>query len=230
MTDTRHWSLRLWSRSGIAALVAAGIMTPTPAQASWVSNNCKTSGVTETNPIKLSIAANFALTARYEGYQWGGGCWIDDNRDPTPNTYPRETTNTYGEGPDCSGLVFKSWRIDSGPTDPKTLKDGWKYWPQEYYVHGPWASGSYESTFKAPDGVVQWKAESKSQVTRLHALASASHVALFWSTTSSGARNYLEAKGEDYGTDILTETYLGNTSFYASSRQGWVPECSPHCA
>ena len=45
----------------------------------------------------------------YEGYQWAGGCWNDNDRDDSPND-PHEDPATGGEGGDCSGFTFKVWR------------------------------------------------------------------------------------------------------------------------
>src|SRR5438046_9766645 len=50
-------------------------------------------------------AASYALAGSREGYQWGGGCWNNDNIDNSPND-PPEDPYTGGEGPDCSGFTF----------------------------------------------------------------------------------------------------------------------------
>jgi hypothetical protein len=57
-----------------------------------------------------AAAADIANIAVGEGYQWAGGCYDDNNRDGAANVYPRETKSTLGEGPDCSGLVWRVWR------------------------------------------------------------------------------------------------------------------------
>ena len=51
---------------------------------------------------------NGLFVAVGEGYEWGGGCWNDNNRDDTPGQ-----PDSNGEGPDCSGFVFKTWELRS---------------------------------------------------------------------------------------------------------------------
>jgi hypothetical protein len=48
----------------------------------------------------------------------GGGCWNNNNRDDQPGD-PHEVITTFGEGPDCSGPVFKTWELanDSSGAD-----------------------------------------------------------------------------------------------------------------
>src|SRR5438046_5396536 len=47
-----------------------------------------------------SAAADVANIAMGEGYQWAGGCYDNNDQDPTHDVYPRETKSTLGEGPD----------------------------------------------------------------------------------------------------------------------------------
>jgi hypothetical protein len=67
-------------------------------------------GHTGPNSYTRSAATGIANIAVNEGYQWAGGCYDNNDRDPTWNAYPRETKSTLGEGPDCSGLVWRVWR------------------------------------------------------------------------------------------------------------------------
>ena len=60
--------------------------------------------------LKRSNGAEIANIAVGEGYQWAGGCYDDNDKDAKPNVFPRETKSTLGEGPDCSGLVWRAWR------------------------------------------------------------------------------------------------------------------------
>ncbi len=75
----------------------------------FVADNCNDAAPTPTSVITRDGSAAVALRARHEGYQWGGGCWDDDDRDDSPND-PHEDPATGGEGGDCSGFTFKVWR------------------------------------------------------------------------------------------------------------------------
>jgi hypothetical protein len=204
---------------GVAA--SCVVLSPATASATWQSTHCNTSDARLTSAEKISQAASFAYTARQDGYQWGGGCWKDDNVDATPSD--KQEIYSGGEGPDCSGFVFKTWRLDSSPSDGSTLKSDWKYWGQLYNVHGPFSAASYRTTH------VAWKAESHSLVTKMDALASSGHVAMYWASSSNGGVQFIEAKGEAYGTNIWSEAYMGRSDFSPSARQAWLPECYPQC-
>ena len=75
----------------------------------FVADNCNYAAPTPTSLITRDGSASVALRGRHEGYQWGGGCWDDDDRDDSPND-PHEDPATGGEGGDCSGFTFKVWR------------------------------------------------------------------------------------------------------------------------
>ena len=69
----------------------------------FVEWNCTTNTPTTTPFITRDGAMQVALVARYEGYQWAGGCWDDDNRDDSPGD-PKENPYTGGEGAGLLGL------------------------------------------------------------------------------------------------------------------------------
>jgi hypothetical protein len=71
-------------------------------QGSCTNERFATSGVTR------SQARVYAEIGAHEGYQWGGGCWNDNNRDDAPGD-PTENVSTRGEGGDCSGFTWKTW-------------------------------------------------------------------------------------------------------------------------
>ena len=73
-------------------------------------------------------ARTYAGYAAREGYEWGGGCWNDNNVDDTPGQPDSE-----GEGPDCSGLVFKSWELK-----PTRGANGGMWWNKRENIHGPY--------------------------------------------------------------------------------------------
>ena len=64
----------------------------------WASCNYDSSTFMTT--MTRDAAQDYANAARYEGYQWGGGCWNYDDVDSYPNDPPAETS-THGEGGDC---------------------------------------------------------------------------------------------------------------------------------
>ena len=73
------------------------------------ANNCNYNAPQPTSYFTATARSTVALYARYEGYQWGGGCWNDNDVDDSPGD-PTEDPNTGGEGGDCSGFTFKVWR------------------------------------------------------------------------------------------------------------------------
>ena len=75
----------------------------------FVADNCNYAAPTPTSSITRDGSAAVALRGRHEGYQWGGGCWNDNDRDDSPGD-PHENPATGGEGGDCSGFTFKVWR------------------------------------------------------------------------------------------------------------------------
>jgi hypothetical protein len=101
----------------------------------WV--NCNYDAPTFMTTMTRDAAQDYANAARYEGYQWGGGCWNYDDVDSYPNDPPQET-GTHGEGGDCSGLTFKTWRES---TDD--WRDGRYYWRALRNVHGPYTAADF---------------------------------------------------------------------------------------
>lgn len=75
----------------------------------FVATTCNANAPQFTDYFTRQGSITVALHARSEGYQWGGGCWNDNDLDDSPRD-PTSDPNTGGEGPDCSGLVFKVWR------------------------------------------------------------------------------------------------------------------------
>ena len=67
--------------------------------------------------LRARDARNYAYVAAGEGYQWGGGCWNNNNADDSPGDPPGDP-NTRGEGPDCSGFTFKAWHERAETGDP----------------------------------------------------------------------------------------------------------------
>lgn len=168
---------------------------------------------------KRSEARSYALVGRYEGYQWGGGCWNNNDKDDQPGD-PPETLNTGGEGGDCSGFVFKSWDIKSNTTT------AFKYYDKMNKIHGDYDSSKWMVNSTA------WTTESKSYASTelMDVFASTGHIAMIYAEgTSNNSDTMLEAKSERLGTILATETYRGQTNFKAAHRNGWTNECWPKC-
>src|SRR5206468_6355380 len=92
----------------VVAILAAGLLAgpwPQPAHASWVSTNCRVWSHLD-DGLRRMDARTYAGYAARESYEWGGGCWNNDDLDDTP-----AAPDSGGEGPDCSGLVFKTWEL-----------------------------------------------------------------------------------------------------------------------
>src|SRR5205814_1191132 len=97
-------AVELSSSVNLGEVALASVVIPAlPAHASWVSDHCSSDNAWDSH-YRRKDAKAYADVAIGEGYEWGGGCWNDDNKDDTPNA-----PDSNGEGPDCSGLVFKSW-------------------------------------------------------------------------------------------------------------------------
>ena len=176
----------------------------------FVAERCHFDAPTPLTSITRDGSTTIALRARREGYQWGGGCWNNNDVDDSPGD-PTSDPATGGEGPDCSGLTFKTWResLDTGNA-------GAYGWGRFRYVHGPYTAAAFKRGDGAPNKTV-----SKSALVRMDALASDGHIGLFYAANPDGSDQIVEAKGEAYGTNLWTRTYRGSTSYSGVRRAGW---------
>ena len=191
-------------------LVATG--TATGYHTRFVADSCTYASPTPTPYITRDGSATVALRARYEGYQWAGGCWNDNDRDDSPGD-PHEDPATGGEGGDCSGFTFKVWRESLNQSDAS-----FQQWGMLRYVHGPYTA----SAFKAGSGAPNVTA-AKAALVKMDALASDGHIGLIYAANPDGSDQIIEAKGESYGTNIWTRTYRGSSSYGGVRRTGWSP-------
>lgn len=196
------------SLAATLSLIVVG--TPAAYHTRFVADNCNAASPTPTPYITRDGSAIVALRARYEGYQWAGGCWNDNDRDDSPND-PREDPATGGEGGDCSGFTFKVWRESLNQSD-----DSFHQWGMLRNVHGPYTAAAFKAGTGAPNVMV-----SKSALIKMDALASDGHIGLIYATNPDGTDQIIEAKGEDYGTNIWTRTYRGSSSYTGVRRTGW---------
>src|SRR5262249_50394002 len=157
------------------------------------ANNCNYNAPQYTSYFTRDGSTTVALYARYEGYQWGGGCWNDNDVDDSPGD-PPEDPNTGGEGPDCSGFTFKVWRESTNSSD----NGAWQ-WNKLRWVHGPYVAGDFKAGVGAPNVTY-----AKSGLIKMDALASSSHVGMIYAKNADGTDQIIEAKGEAYGTNIWT--------------------------
>ncbi|HXG76268.1 MAG TPA: hypothetical protein VNJ53_06835 [Gaiellaceae bacterium] len=193
--------------------ILAALCLPLPAggyHTRFVAESCHTNPPQPTSYITRDGSVTVALRARYEGYQWGGGCWNDNDRDDSPGD-PPETYATGGEGGDCSGFTFKVWRESLDTSDA-----GFYQWNMLRNVHGPYTAESFKNGAGAPNVVA-----SKSALVRMDALASSGHVGMIYARNADGSDQIIEAKGEAYGTNIWTRTYRGDSSYGGVRRTGW---------
>jgi hypothetical protein len=192
------------------ALCLGGAGTAGAYHTRFVADNCNYAAPTPTSYITRDGSAAVALRARHEGYQWGGGCWNDNDRDDSQND-PREDPYTGGEGGDCSGLTFKVWRepLDTGDA-------GFHQWGMLRYVHGHYTAAAFKAGSGAPNVTA-----AKSGLIKMDALASEDHIGLIYAVNPDGTDQIIEAKGEAYGTNIWTRTYRGSSSYSGVRRTGW---------
>lgn len=203
--------------AGLLCLLVGGLARPS--QASWVSANCASSSATDSY-LKRSEARAYAAVAVGEGYEWGGGCWNDDNVDNTPGA-----PDSNGEGPDCSGLVFKTWELKSS-----VGAAGFTTYSRLMNIHGPYSSSSYHSP---ASGWPFYRLTDKSRTTTLYmdAFAKDGHVGMLYTPTSpSDNSDYIvEALGDAAGTGIHVETYRFDSRYVGVRRVGWTADCFPQC-
>jgi hypothetical protein len=163
-----------------------------------------------------SGASDIANIAMQEGYQWAGGCYDNNDGDPTPNVYPRETKSTLGEGPDCSGLVWRVWR-ESNYAYPSD--NSFYFWQRSMYDHGPYNTTGFK--YAAPGSGAPHVRYDKGSIIMMDALASDSHIALEEFRIDSGSDFVWEALGEAYGTNENIESYRAQAAFSGVRRLAW---------
>jgi hypothetical protein len=166
--------------------------------------------------LKRSNGAEIANIAIGEGYQWAGGCYADDDKDPKPNAFPRETKSTLGEGPDCSGLVWRAWR-ESNYANPND--NSFFFWHRSTYDHGPYNTIAFKYA-SSGSGAPHVK-YGKSGIIMMDALASDSHIALEEIRIDSGSDLVWEALGEAYGTNEWVESFRSQSRFSGVRRLAW---------
>jgi hypothetical protein len=193
------------------AFVLLAIGTPAGAYHTRFQTFCNNSYFND-NPIMRAEARDYAYVAAAEGYQWGGGCWNDNNVDESPGD-PTEDSNTLGEGGDCSGFTFKSWYERGETGDPWFRYHSW--WQN---VHGPYTAADFKYGTGAPNTTV-----AKGSTSFMDAFASAYHIGMiYWANTAYNQDRIIEAKCEACGTGTWPRTYRGNPDFSGVRRLHWA--------
>jgi hypothetical protein len=165
---------------------------------------------------KREAATDIANIAVGEGYQWAGGCYDDNDRDGAPNQYPRETKSTLGEGPDCSGLVWRVWR-ESNRSNPGD--NSFYFWGRSTYDHGPYNTTAFK--YAASGSGAPHVKYNKGGIIMMDALASDTHIALEQFRIDNGSDFVWESLGEAYGTNEWIETYRSQSKFSGVRRLAW---------
>ena len=93
---------------------------------------------------------------------------------------------------------------------------GFYQWGLLRNVHGPYNASAFKAGTGAPNVTV-----SKASLIPMDALASDGHIGLVYAANPDGTDQIIEAKGEDYGTNIWTRTYRGSSSYSGVRRTGW---------
>jgi hypothetical protein len=204
-----------WAGAAVAVVTASLVVLAAAGLAgayhtNFIGNNCNYNAPQYTSYFTRDGSIEVALRARWEGYQWGGGCWNNNDVDDSPYD-PPENPYTGGEGADCSGFTFKVWR----ESEDTSNKSAWQ-WNMLRWVHGPYTSYSFMVGAGEPNVTYP-----KGGLIRMDALASANHVGMIYARNADGSDQIIEARGEAYGTNIWTRTFRGNSDFGGVRRLGW---------
>jgi hypothetical protein len=205
--------------TALAALLLVGAV-PATAWAAWADKNCKGTSQGK-GGIERETARAYAAVAVGEGYEWGGGCWNDDNLDNTPGK-----PNSRGEGPDCSGLVFKSWYLrESG--------SGFIRWSRLKEIHGPY--GSWHFAYPQ-SGQPFYRLPNDLYTTTMYmdAFAKDGHIGLILTDEKTGKKQdqILEAYTDASGVKIQLQDYRWQDGVYFAVRRVAMPSFTqcPQCA
>jgi hypothetical protein len=205
----------------LATVGLVAVLAP-PSQASWVSTHCAPNHASDSN-YRRKDALVYANVARYEGYQWGGGCWNNDDIDNTPKDPPEQYT--YGEGPDCSGFTFKTWELKSAKET-----SGFTWYDKLEYIHGPYSSGAFHAPLSA-DPFFILANKNRSTTMYMDAFGKVGHIGMLWTSAnpSSNTDYIIEALGEFHGTNVWAESYRYDSLYLGIRREAWTPDCWPYC-
>lgn len=204
---------------GIFGILLLGVVWVRPGFATWSSAHCH-GGTHLVSALRRLDARAYASVAVHEGYEWGGGCWNNDNRDDTP-----DAPDSGGEGPDCSGFVFKTWELRT-----TYAQAGFRWYSDLMDVHGPYSAESFhDATPQLPFHDLGSK--TRYATTYMDAFASLDHIGMIWSNVipSQGGDYIVEAYNDAGGTQVNVEDYRADSAYRAVRRKDWTPDCAPRC-
>ena len=165
-------------------------------------------------------AEHYAHIARFEGCDLGGGWWNDNNiRDDSVN-----------EGPDCSGLIFKSWAMVNawGGT-------GFYFHDHGDDIHGPYSAqyfrdgcgGACVDVCGSGTGY-SCGAASTNTTERMDVFARGpvsgyqyGHVRIVWDELGNGYDHIFEAFDDSAGVDIWQRNYRMLPEYDGVKRTLW---------
>jgi len=210
---------RLFVLLWVVLPVVLALPSPPQALASWAGDNCNGTHYDDYY-VKRSEAQSYASAAAEEGYEWGGGCWNNNNKDDTP-----DAPDSRGEGPDCSGFTFKAWELRNG-----FGKQGFEKWERLYEIHGPWTTYDFHSPV-SDDPFYKLADKNVSTTIYMDAFAKDGHVAMIYVDGDSpfGLDLMIEALGDDPGTGKFYESYRSQSEYVGVRREDWTDDCWPSC-
>jgi hypothetical protein len=202
----------------IFTALSIGALTET-ARASWVGDHCSKNQASDSNVRRLDAQA-YAAVADEEGYEWGGGCWNDNNKDDTPSQ-----PDSGGEGPDCSGLTFKTWEL------PNTYGvSGFTWYDKLQNIHGPYTTTDFHNPASSAP-FYQLPDKDRPTTIYMDAFAKIGHIGILWTGANPSANTdyIMEALGDSKGVGVFEESYRYDSAYTAVRREDWTPDCWPNC-
>lgn len=161
-------------------------------------------------------ARSYTYTANKERYQWGGGWWNNNN-----NRWDS------GEGPDCSGLTFKTWAMPNSAGST-----GRQYWNIGHNIHGPYNSTAFRNGCSGAcydvcgSGTASACGENSYTLTiPMDAFAKSGHVAAIYSEGSSGWDWFINVSGTGFGINYQKRWYRDDPAYDGIRRQNWSSAC-----
>lgn len=204
----------LVSVSCTGALVAA---SAEPAVADWSDDNCSWSGAPPTGPYSRAVARYYSSYYWYEGYHWGGGCYLLDDIDNSPGE-SLMTLVPRGEGNDCSGFVDRIWGLNDADAGFLASANNPGIW-HKYHGTGHFISSSGTA----------WGATTDKQYKNTDIMdafvydnSGSGHIGLIYDEGSGGFDWIVEAAGEAGGTNLNYRNYRSDSSYQARYRYKWA--------
>ena len=190
---------------GIALVGAGGSAAAYHTQ--FVADNCNYAAPTPAPFITRDGSAAVALRGRHEGYQWGGGCWNDNDRDDSPGD-PTTTRPPAARVATARASLSRSGASRSTAATRASTVGLFRL------VHGPYTAAAFKQARRGERVGVQVGADQDGRARERQSHRSRLR------PNPDGSDQIIEAKGEAYGTDIWTRTYRGSSSYGGVRRSG----------